>query len=97
MKEGLGHKVFPIEKITNPREMSCLGFNITNPKLMIKEAFILAKADYEKTVADEEFCLDFELKFKEGPLMGMKSVGKEFPSLNKLIGEYDKKKEREEK
>jgi len=95
LKETLGHKVFPIDKITNPREMSCIGFNITDPKLELKNNFLIAKAGYVVAEADEEFCLDFELKFKEGPLQGMKSVGKEFPSLNRLISGYDKKKEKE--
>lgn len=95
LKETLGHKVFPIDKLTNPREMSCIGFNITNPQLEIKNSFLLAKAGYVVAESDEEFCLDFELKFKEGPLQGMKSVGKEFPSLNRLITSFDKKKEKE--
>jgi len=75
--------------------MSCIGFNITDPKLEIKDSFILAKAGYVLSDSDEEFCLDFELKFKEGPLMGMKKVGKEFPSLNRLLNNFDKKKEKD--
>jgi hypothetical protein len=72
----------PLKKLTNPPELQCVGFNLTDIDLKIKKGFIQLDADYQKIEnVDSEFCKEFEKSLREGPMKALQSMGKDFPGF----------------
>jgi hypothetical protein len=76
---------FPLKKFKNPKELQCVGFNLTEIDIILKKGHVIVSAGYEKIDnPDVEFCAKFEETMREGPMKAMKNIGKNFPEFANL-------------
>lgn len=74
-----------MKKFKNPKELQCVGFNLTDIDIILKKGHVIVSAGYEKIDnPDVEFCAKFEETMREGPMKAMKNLGKGFPEFSNL-------------
>lgn len=61
IKKQLQPVVIPLKKFPNPKELQCLGFNLTNVDVKVNKGFVQFNANYIKidVPEDEEACNKF--------------------------------------
>jgi len=69
--------IIPLKKFKNPRELQCLGFNLTNVNVKINKHFLQVNANYLKLGKDEidaPYCEQFEGAVSNSPLSIFKKI-----------------------
>jgi hypothetical protein len=92
MKKSFKPQIIPLKKFKNPRELQCLGFNLTNVVVKINKGFLQMNGNYIRLApedVDTEFCGKFEERVNNSPaeifrkMTGMPMFAN--PMINKLF------------
>ena len=92
MKKNFKPQIIPLKKFKNPRELQCLGFNLTNVVVKINKGFLQMNGNYIRLAPEEvdtEFCGKFEERVNNSPaeifkkMTGMPMFAN--PMINKLF------------
>jgi hypothetical protein len=70
MSKGLGFKkmAFPLKKFKNPKELQCLGFNLTDVDVIINEGYIQLNSNYIPVpFSDDKVCELIRNTLADGP------------------------------
>ena len=93
LKKQFKPAIIPLKKFNNPRELQCLGFNLTNVNVKINKHFLQVNGNYIKLNPDQiekEFCQKFEDAVANSPKDVFKKIADhpmfDSPIINKLFG-----------
>lgn len=70
LKKQFKPAVIPLKKFNNPRELQCLGFNLTNVNVKINKHFLQINGNYQKLTSDQvdtAMCAKFEEAVANSP------------------------------
>lgn len=93
LKKEFKPMTIPLKKFNNPREIQCLGFNLTNIMVKINKGYLQVNGNYLRLGQDQvdtEFCSSFEEKIANSPAEIFKKIAGapifDNPVINKLFG-----------
>ena len=92
LKKAFKPATIPLKKFTNPRELQCLGFNLTNVAVKINKGYLQVNGNYIRLTqedVDTEFCSSFEERVNNSPAEIFKKITGmpifDNPVINKLL------------
>jgi len=92
LKKQFKPMTIPLKKFNNPRELQCLGFNLTNVMVKINKGYLQVNGNYIRLGQDQvdtEFCSGFEEKIANSPADVFKKIASapifDNPVINKLF------------
>lgn len=98
MKKQFKPAVIPLKKFNNPRELQCLGFNLTNVNVKINKHFLQVNGNYIKLTpeqVDTDFCTMFEGAVENSPKKIFEKIAQnpffDNPNIGKLFSGAGKK------
>jgi hypothetical protein len=98
LKKQFKPMTVPLKKFNNPRELQCLGFNLTNVMVKINKGYLQVNGNYirlNQDQVDTDFCSSFEEKIANSPADIFKKIAGapifDNPVMNKLFGDESKK------
>jgi len=92
LKKQFKPATIPLKKFNNPKELQCLGFNLTNVAVKINKGYLQVNGNYLRLNQDDidtEFCSSFEERVNNSPAELFKKITGapifDNPVINKLL------------
>lgn len=104
IKKYMNPAIIPLKKFNNPKELSCLGFNLTNVFVKVNKGFLQLNANYIDVAepVDEAACEVLKAALRKDPtklvedfkdLKGIKDLTKTLKFMRSEEGKYAEKNE----
>lgn len=81
--------MIPLKKFPNPKELQCLGFNLTNVDIKVNKGYLQLNGNYIKVDKpdDEEVCFKLEKSISASPDAIIKKISS-LPGIGSMAGDH---------